>query len=219
MKNIEELLLGFRRFQREYYGNRRDQYERLIRAGQSPRVMVIACCDSRVDPVLITDSDPGDLFVVRNVANLVPPYETAGSYHGTSAALEFAVRTLAVGHVVVLGHAQCGGVRALLANPASPGERFEFVGPWMSIADDARREVQASGATSEEARARACELASIRVSLRNLMTFPFVADAVQQGRLIAHGWYFDLVRGELLRYEPSRARFETAVPAYAPPSA
>lgn len=212
MKDIQELIAGFRRFQSEYY-DRRKLFARLTREGQAPRVMVIACCDSRVDPAIITDCDPGDLFVVRNVANLVPPCETGGNYHGTSAALEFAVRTLHVEHVIVLGHASCGGIRALLAGDRGGPEGAQFVGPWMSIAEEARREALAAEPQSGEEQARACELASIRVSVRNLESFPFVKAAVAEGALALHGWYFDLVRGELLRHAAPCDAFEVAVPA------
>lgn len=203
MKDTDALIAGFRRFQQEYYGKRRETFERLTRDGQSPGVMVIACCDSRVDPAIITDSDPGDLFVVRNVANLVPPYETGGHYHGTSAALEFAVCTLKVQHVIVLGHARCGGIRALVEQ-AGAGTDTGFIAPWMSIAEQARHEVQARLPTADiETRAHACEQAAIRVSLRNLMSFPFVSAAVRAGALTVHGWYFDIEHGALLGCVPA----------------
>lgn len=207
MKNIEDLIEGFRRFQAAHFGEQREVFERLAREGQSPRVMVVGCCDARVDPALVTDCDPGDLFVVRNVANLVPPCEAGGGYHGTSAALEFAVRVLKVEHVIVMGHARCGGIRALLGDIGGG----EFITPWMSIAEEARREVQAAlPQASAEARAAACEQAAIRISLRNLMTFPFVRAAVAEGRLALHGWYFDLERGELLRCSSASSGFEVA---------
>ena len=208
MKNIEDLIEGFRRFQAAHFGEQRALFERLTREGQSPRIMVIACCDARVDPAIVTDCDPGDLFVVRNVANLVPPCEAGGGYHGTSAALEFAVRILKVEHVIVMGHVRCGGIRALLGDIGGG----EFISPWMSIAEEARREVQAAlPQASAEAQAAACEQAAIRISLRNLMTFPFVRVAVADGRLALHGWYFDLERGELLRCTPETAGLELVV--------
>lgn len=208
MKNIEDLIEGFRRFQAAHFGEQREVFERLAREGQSPRVMVVGCCDARVDPALVTDCDPGDLFVVRNVANLIPPCEAGGGYHGTSAALEFAVRVLKVEHVIVMGHARCGGIRALLGDIGGG----EFISPWMSIAEEARREVQAVlPQASAEAQAAACEQAAIRISLRNLATFPFVREAVARGRLSLHGWYFDLARGELLRYALARSVFEVVV--------
>jgi carbonic anhydrase len=207
MKDIEDLVSGFRRFQQRYFGEQRELYQRLARGGQRPRLMVIGCCDSRVDPALITDCDPGDMFVVRNVANLVPPYETGGGYHGTSAALEFAVRGLRVEHVIVLGHARCGGIRALLGDSGVEGDA-EFIKPWMSIAQSARAEVTAKFPNASlDVRASACEQAVVRVSLENLSTFPFVREAVAQGRLALHGWYFDIEHGELLRFDSKTARF------------
>ncbi len=209
MKDLSNLIAGFRRFQRRYFHDDRALYERLVRQGQSPRAMVIACCDARVDPAIVMDCDPGDLFVVRNVANLVPPCEEGRGYHGTSAALEFAVRCLRVEHVIVMGHARCGGIRALLGDIRFEGDAGRFVAPWMSIADKARRETLAAPADAgPEARAAVCEQAAIHVSLRNLMSFPFVRDAVQAGRLALHGWYFDLEQGALLRCGENNGRFE-----------
>jgi carbonic anhydrase len=203
MKDPTDLVAGFRRFQQRYFGRERALYERLVRQGQSPKVMVVACCDSRVDPAIITDCDPGDLFVVRNVANLVPPCEGGGGYHGTSAALEFAVRYLQVEHVIIMGHARCSGIRALIDDARRGGNVGQFISPWMSIADDARREVLAAlPEATAEAQAAACERAALRVSLRNVMSFPFVQEAVEHGRLTVLGWYFDIDRGELLRCTP-----------------
>jgi carbonic anhydrase len=208
MKNPTELVDGFRRFQRRYFENDRALFQRLTRQGQSPKAMVIACCDSRVDPAIITDCEPGDLFVVRNIANLVPPCEAGGGYHGTSAALEFAVRCLNVEHVIVMGHAHCGGIRALM-DDARGESAGQFIAPWMSIADAARREALAAlPAASVEAQAAACERAALRISLNNLLSFPFVREAVDAGRLAVHGWYFDIERGELLRCRPGSPDFE-----------
>lgn len=208
MQDLKDLVSGFRRFQTNYYGEQRELIERLARQGQAPKVMVVACCDARVDPAIVTDCDPGDLFVVRNVANLVPPFEEGGGYHGTSAALEFAVRCLHVEHVIVMGHARCGGIRALLGNIRFEGGAGQFITPWMSIVEDARREVTASqGGADLDARAAACEQAAVRVSLGNLMTFPFVREAVAAKRLQLHGWYFDLDHGELHGYDPVAGKF------------
>jgi carbonic anhydrase len=216
MKGIDDLVAGFRRFQSAYYGERRELFERLAQQGQSPKIMVIACCDARVDPAIVTDCDPGDLFVVRNVANLVPPFEQGGGYHGTSAALEFAVRCLHVGHVIVMGHAHCGGIRALLGNIRFEGGAGQFITPWMSIAEAARREVATThAAEGADARAAACEQAAVRISIRNLMTFPFVQEAVAAGCLQLHGWYFDLDGGELLGCDPATGSFELFVKAVA----
>lgn len=209
MDEIIKLIDGFGRFRAHYYERDRESFKRLVHQGQSPKIMAIACCDSRVDPAIVTDCDPGDLFVVRNVANLVPPFEEGGGYHGTSAALEFAVRCLRVEHVIVMGHARCGGIRALLGNIRFEGGTGQFITPWMSIAEEARREVDVThAAEGADARAAACEQAAVRISLRNLMTFPFVQEAVATGRLQLHGWYFDLDGGELLGYDTATGGFE-----------
>lgn len=207
--SIRKLIDGFGRFRAEHFETEDSLYQRLTREGQSPRIMLIACCDSRVDPAIITDCDPGDLFVVRNVANLVPPHETVGHYHGTSAALEFAIRCLHVEHVIVLGHARCGGIRTLLRGIHGTDGLGQFITPWMAIAAEARDRVLAADANaSGETAERACEQAAIRVSLRNLLTFQWVRERVDTGGLRLHGWYFDMDRGELLCYNPATSGFE-----------
>ena len=209
MNEIKKLIEGFQRFRAHHYERDGTPFKQLVSQGQSPRIMVIACCDSRVDPAIVTDCDPGDLFVVRNVANLVPPFEGSGGYHGTSAALEFAVRCLNVGHVIVMGHARCGGIRALLGDIRFADGAGQFIAPWMSIAEQARREVAATHAADDaDTRAAACERAAVHVSLDNLMTFPFVCEAVAAKRLQLHGWYFDLDHGQLHGYDPASDRFQ-----------
>ena len=205
-EEIRKLIDGFGRFRTAHFETGGSLYQRLTREGQAPRTMVIACCDSRVDPAIVTDCDPGDLFVVRNVANLVPPYETAGHYHGTSAALEFAVLGLNVRHVVVMGHARCGGIRALLGGLPQDSGVGQFIKPWMEIANAARHEA-ATAATAAEGE-RAVEQAAIRISLDNLMTFPWIRERTADGRLTLHGWYFDLDQGQLLHYRPDTGRYE-----------
>jgi carbonic anhydrase len=160
-----------------------------------------------VDPALILDCAPGDLFVIRNVANLVPPAESQGHYHGTSAALEFGVRNLAVQHIIVLGHAQCGGIQALLKGGLAQDDTF--IAAWMRIAEDARIQVEKelTGA-SNEVRHRECEQLTILVSLNNLMTFSWIRERVEKGLLTLHGWYFDIERGELLGYNVTTQKFE-----------
>jgi carbonic anhydrase len=217
MEEIRKLIDGFHRFRAKHYERDGSAFKQLVREGQAPKIMVIACCDSRVDPAIVTDCDPGDLFVVRNVANLVPPYETTGHYHGTSAALEFAVRFLAVRHVVVLGHARCGGIRALLQGLDSGGDRSQFIQPWMEIAAAARDKAAGAAAPGTAAVERACEQAAIEVSLNNLLTFPWIRRRVETRELWLHGWYFDMDRGELLRHNAQAGRFdslsaETAAP-------
>ena len=194
MPEIAQFIDGFGRFRRRFFAGEANVYSRL-REGQSPSTLIVACSDSRVDPAIVLDADPGDLFVVRNVANLVPPYEPGGGQHGVSAALEFGVRVLGVRHIVVMGHEKCGGIRALLE-----GTQGEFVPRWMSIAAAARSEALLEAARLEpEARERALAFAAMRLSLRNLMAFPWIREAVEARRLDLHGWYFDLSRGELLR--------------------
>lgn len=147
--------------------------------GQAPKTLVVACCDPRVDPALVLDCAPGDLFVIRNVANLIPPAENQGHYHGTSAALEFGVRNLEVQHVIVLGHAHCGGIHALLDGSVDKGETF--IAGWMGIADAARERVERDYAeASSEVRHCACEQEAILVSLNNLMTFPGYASVLNK---------------------------------------
>ncbi|BCB25698.1 carbonic anhydrase [Sulfurimicrobium lacus] len=209
MNHIEKLVEGFKRFRRHNYEENRALFDRLTRQGQSPKTIVVGCCDSRVDPAIVTDSDPGDLFIIRNVANLVPPFETSGNYHGTSAALEFGVRHLEVENIVVLGHAHCGGIRALLdeAPGDKPGEGF--IAEWMKVASNARNRVlsRMHGEPLEK-QVRACEQEAILVSLDNLLTFPWILERVAQRKLALHGWYFDMEHGELLAYNPGSNRFE-----------
>ena len=210
MEEIKKLIDGFYRFRARHYERDGTPFKQLVREGQSPKVMVIACCDSRVDPAIVTDCDPGDLFVVRNVANLVPPYETTGHYHGTSAALEFAVRFLGVRHVVVLGHARCGGIRALLQGVDGGDDRSQFIQPWMEIATEARRKATGGRTTPVSAEVeRACEQAAIEVSLNNLLTFPWIRRRIESRQMWLHGWYFDMDCGELLRYDPADGRFDS----------
>jgi carbonic anhydrase len=190
---MQRLIDGYRRFRAETWPRERGRFEALAEHGQRPRAMVITCADSRVDPQMIFGAAPGELFVVRNVANLVPPYAPDAAYHGTSAALEFGVRVLAVRDLVVLGHALCGGVRVLLEG--TPAEAADFVGPWMRIARAARERTLACAPA--EARQEACEHEVVRLSLANLLTFPWVAEAVTAGRLHLNGMHFDIRSGVL----------------------
>lgn len=212
MDPIDSLLEGYKRFREQYFHQEPELFAKLAKKGQAPAVAVVACCDSRVDPAIILDCEPGDLFIIRNVANLVPPYDPDGRHHGTSAALEFAVCNLNVQHIIVVGHAQCGGIQALLkgGNNAQPGD---FVASWMSIAEGARNETLNNPALqTPEARARYCEHAAIRASLQNLLSFPWIKERVEQARLRCHGWYFDIGSGELLRYDPSHGDFSAQLP-------
>ena len=207
MSSPSRLIEGFSRFRERNLSGSNSQFRELVKRGQNPSILVVACCDSRVDPALILDCAPGDLFVIRNVANLVPPSENQGHYHGTSAALEFGVRNLEVQHIIVLGHAQCGGIHALLKGGVPDDE--SFIAEWMGIAEAARSKVEKTLATSDDkTRHRACEQQAILVSLSNLMTFSWIRERVEQGRLTLHGWYFDIEQGELLGYDPAATDFK-----------
>ncbi|MBU8543332.1 MULTISPECIES: carbonic anhydrase [Roseomonadaceae] len=192
---MNRLLDGYRRFRADTWPQERARFEALAAQGQHPETMVIACSDSRVDPAVIFGAGPGELFVVRNVANLVPPFSPDGAYHGTSAALEFGVRVLKVSQLVVMGHAMCGGVTALLRG--APPEARDFVPAWMTIATEARRRVLEC-VPVEQDQQEACELEAVRLSLANLMTFPWVAEAVEAGRLTLQGAHFGVATGRLM---------------------
>lgn len=158
----------------------------------------MACCDSRVDPAVITDSAPGELFVIRNVGNLVPPYEGEGNWHSTCAALQFAVYDLEIEHLIVLGHARCGGIQSLMEEQKNR-HKDEFIAAWMSIADEARRQALArTDLRTFDERAHYCELHAIKISLANLQTFPWIRARVAQNSLQLHGWYYDMASGDLL---------------------
>lgn len=204
MTTPADLLAGFRRFRNTHFTDQDTLYRQLVEAGQTPKILVVACCDSRVDPAIVLDCAPGDLFVIRNVANLVPPAESAElGHHGTSAALEYGVRILGVQHIIVLGHARCGGIAALLDGTAAP--QNSYIESWVSLAEPARHAVQTEPATMLH---RACEQQAILGSLANLMTFDWIRQRVDRGALTLHGWYFDIERGELLRYDPVTSTFE-----------
>ncbi|MCB1387496.1 MAG: carbonic anhydrase [Nitratireductor sp.] len=193
----ERLLAGYRDFMNGHYASARERYEDLADRGQKPEVLVIACCDSRAAPETIFNCGPGELFVVRNVANLVPPYEPDGEFHATSAALEFAVQGLRVKHIVVMGHGRCGGISAALDpgdKPLSPGD---FIGKWMSMLAPLTGQVSSSTVLTQAERQTALERISIRNSLANLMTFPCVRILSEKGKLTLHGAWFDISSGEL----------------------
>ena len=190
---MDRLIEGFRRFRQDYWRDNRQTFEALAARGQSPRALVIACSDSRVDPQMIFQTAPGEIFVVRNVANLVPPYGPDTAYHGTSAAVEFAVRTLEVQHVVVLGHSGCGGIDALLRGDR---DADDFVTSWMQIAAPARERARRAALAVDDTH-RLCEHEAIKVSLANLKTFPWVRDRIESGKLALHGWHFDIEQGDL----------------------
>jgi carbonic anhydrase len=194
MPEFAALVDGYRRFRTGAYADQKARFDALSSEGQAPPVMIISCCDSRVDPATIFDTVPGQVFALRNVANLVPPYETGGGLHGASAAIEFGVMGLKVKHIVVLGHGQCGGIRAALegGDLGTPGR--SFVDDWMGIVEAARDSVVATAPPDPQ---RALEWEAIRVSLANLRSFPFIAEREAAGELKLHGAWFAIHDGAL----------------------
>lgn len=204
----QPLIEGFLRFRDNRFPSDDVEYLRLFAEGQKPKFLILGCCDSRVDPAIIFDCAPGELFVVRNVANIVPPNEARIGHHGTTAAIEYGVCTLGVEHIVVLGHEHCGGIQTLLqrggiSNPDS------FIDDWMRLVESARISVEQDYAgAGEDIRRRACEQRAILVSLQNLLTFPWISERVTAKTLRIHGWYFDVREGQLLGYNASTVQFE-----------
>jgi carbonic anhydrase len=191
---MEDFIRGYRRFRAGTWRNERARFDALSKFGQKPRALIIGCSDSRTDPQMVFDAAPGELFVIRNVANLVPPYGPDDQPHGISAAIEFAVRALKVPQIVVMGHAMCGGIAALL--DGAPADVSDFVGQWVRIAEPARLRAMTAPA---QRRQDICEHESVRLSLENLMTFPWIASAVGAEQLQLHGCFFDIRSGILER--------------------
>lgn len=205
---FQKLLEGYKSFREIYSQTDNRLLEELAKRGQAPETLVIACSDSRSDPAIITSSQPGDLFVVRNVAAIVPPYKKDTLlHHGTSAAIEFAVKTLKVKHIIVMGHSGCGGIQALARRDIAD-DQYEFLGPWVKIGQPALEAVdkELPDATPEN-RQRVLEQAVTLVSLNNLMTFPWIAEPVRAKTLKLHGWYFDIGQGKLMTYDPEKENF------------
>ena len=209
---LNALISGFSHFRKRYFSEHQNLYRTLVRDGQKPKVLMIACADSRVDPAIVLQTDPGDIFSIRNVANVVPPFEeeteTDVTYHGTSAALEFGIEKLGVEHVVVFGHAHCAGVKAMVSGREGQPVPSHFVSRWTSIIDKAYDMAKTKNPTAEgDELDRCCERQSVLVSLENLMTFPFIKDKVEAGTLQLHGWYLDIAEGELSQYDPKDDKF------------
>src|SRR6476661_10458632 len=202
----QRLIDGYGAFARGRLQSEQDRYRELAEHGQTPEIMVIGCCDSRVSPEVIFDARPGELFVVRNVANLVPPYSPDGTYHGVSAALEFGVGALKIKHIVVLGHARCGGVRAFAEDraPLSPGD---FIGKWMSLIAPAADKLGPRGDLSMADYVTRLEHANVANSLDNLLTFPRLRKLVEMGRIAIHGAYFGVATGRLSVRDPATGAF------------
>ncbi|NGO65226.1 carbonic anhydrase [Rhizobium daejeonense] len=201
------LIAGYRNFMSGRYTAESERYRHLADQGQKPQTLMIACCDSRAAPETIFDAGPGELFVMRNVANMVPPYEPDGNYHATSAALEFAVQALRVKDIIVMGHGRCGGIRAALdpnAEPLSPGD---FIGKWMGLLRPAAEQIQGNSVLTDSERQTALERISIRNSIANLRTFPCVRILEERGKLQLHGAWFDIANGELWIMDPDSRDF------------
>ncbi|HLT64045.1 MAG TPA: carbonic anhydrase [Pseudohongiella sp.] len=190
----DKLLEGYRRFKQGYFEENKDKIQEMAR-NQKPSHVLITCCDARLEPSLIFDTEPGELFVIRNVANLVPPYEKGGSYHGTSAALEFAITVLEVPEIIVLGHSRCGGIRSLVLEHQKLAPD-SFIERWMSIVAPVAKLADPEKLDDIKTFNR-CEQAAVGLSMRNLMTFPWIASRVQEGKLKISGWHYNIFTGAL----------------------
>ena len=191
------LIEGYRNFMSGRYATESQRYRKLAEEGQKPTTMVIACCDSRAAPETIFDCGPGQLFVLRNVANLVPPFGPDAAYHGTSSAIEFAIIHLKVENIVVMGHGRCGGIAGALATAAGRAPEGTFIGKWLTMIEEVAGKVEANSLLTASEQQTALERIVIRQSIGNLLTFPFVKDRVEANELSLHGAWFDISSGEL----------------------
>ena len=206
MPEFAHLVAGYRRFRSDGYVKQKARFDALSQDGQSPPVMIISCCDSRVDPAAIFDTEPGQIFALRNVANLVPPYEIGGGLHGASAAIEFGVLGLGVRHIVVMGHGQCGGITAALKGTELGSDGASFVESWMRIIDDSRNKIVALAPADPQ---KALEFEAIKISLANLRSFPFVKDREVAGTLRLHGTWYAISDGVLHVLDEVSGEFES----------
>ncbi|SEQ25656.1 carbonic anhydrase [Devosia sp. YR412] len=193
----DHLLKGHANFMAGRYVREKDRYRELAASGQTPTTMIIACCDSRAAPEMIFDAEPGELFVLRNVANLVPTYQPDGGQHGTSAAIEFAVKALNIANIVIMGHGRCGGIKAALNPDHKALDEGDFIGKWMSMLGDLPGQLGTNSMMTASEQQTALERISIRNSIQNLRTFPYVAELEAAGKIAVHGAWFDISTGEL----------------------
>jgi carbonic anhydrase len=208
---LTKLAEGFKLFKQRYYIIEPELYEQLIDKGQTPKTLVIACCDSRVHPAQVLSTNPGDIFVVRNVANLVPPFEDDGKSHGTSAAIEYGVKHLKVEHIIVFGHGQCGGIKSLMAGDVG-SEDNSFIDSWLSTAMPTRAKILQNHADKPfKEQCQFCEQAVIEVSVNNLLSFPWIKSRVDARELEIHGWYFDIEKGILFELNQADGSFSSMV--------
>ena len=201
-KSLSKLLRGYQAFQQKYAQGDTSIMQYLSDYGQKPEVMVVACCDSRVDPALILQCDPGDLFVVRNVANIVPPFEKDDKHHGTSAALEFGIRFLKVNHLILLGHSQCGGIQALLAQNDSHAN--DFISSWVSLVDSPKVATYSADDYAKYA---------LKHSYKNCLSFPWLKEKVEQQELIVHLWFFDIKQGKIFTFSAAENQYVALNPS------
>ncbi len=194
-KDFSNLLKGYYKFRDKYVHGSRSVMKQLADDGQNPEIMMVACCDSRVDPALILQCEPGDLFIVRNVANIIPPYEKDKGYHGVSAALEFGVNMLKVKHLIILGHSQCGGIQTLLSGN---DKNSDFLHDWLETISIDTSEIKTTN--------QAVKLA-LQQSYVHCMQFPWIAQKVKDGSLLIHLWFFDIFKGKLSKYDSARKQY------------
>ncbi|MGB6975905.1 MAG: carbonic anhydrase [Gammaproteobacteria bacterium] len=195
-KSFKKIIQGYRAFRKKYATVSNSIMHRLAHHGQKPKIMVIACCDSRVDPALILQCDPGDLFIVRNVANIVPPYEADGAHHGTSAALEFGICYLNIKDLIILGHSQCGGINALLNSEQL--KQNDFITPWVSLIKTDTTIIQDVNEFAKQA---------LTHSYQNCLTFPWIKERLMNKKLFIHLWFFDIKEGEISAYSFTDAEY------------
>tara|TARA_B110000881_G_C18570273_1_gene515142 strand:- start:25 stop:675 length:651 start_codon:yes stop_codon:yes gene_type:complete len=213
MDAYNQLISGYREFRTHYLKDENQEWLKVSGKKQDPKVMMVACSDSRVHPAILTRSSLGELFMVRNVANVVPPFDEGSDdseYHGTSAAIEYAIKHLQVEHIIVMGHSGCGGIGSLMMPPAKEkAEEYSFIRPWMNIVKAASEFTEEEKAVmNEPSRISVCEKRAILISLDNLVTFPWIKEAIKLGILQLHGWYFDIKSGNLSEYNWQEKIFE-----------
>lgn len=207
MSSIEDLLAGYRLYRKHYYREHQEELRALVQQQTTPKIALICCSDNKLDPSVLFNTSPGDLFVIRNLAGLVPSYEKNGLIE-TAAALEYAVCELQVEHIVVLGHAQCGGVRALMTSEAHGRHFGEYIGDWMDVVHSAYRATKSVYKNlTEEEQCSHCEKATLQISLRNLISYPWVHERVLNHSLQVHGWFYDISSGLLARWEAETGQF------------
>jgi len=206
-EEIKKLIDGNKQFRQKFFNTNNTLFDALVQHGQKPKVMLVACSDSRIDPAMIFNCQPGELFVIRSMANLIPPCEDNDTYHGTSAALEFGTCFLEVEHIIILGHTQCGGIQALLENAEQVLDRkpYSFIAKWMEIARPAYNKVIAEHAQASLAdKIILCEQHALINSLNNLQSFPWIQQRVRSGKLSLHAWYFNLATGVIHMYDQQK---------------